>query len=137
MQIGNNSPLNNRPERPRKTGSQVDITRTNREGIEKAAQESEQTARAERAQELQQARMEAARPKAEIAPKVEIEKADKVDLSQQARSMSAEELPGPRSAKEAPAERATRVQDLKRAHAENKLNTPERISRAADLLMGD
>ncbi len=128
MQIGNNSPLNPRPGQPRgKPANEVDITRDNREGIKKVAEDAE-IAKADKARK---AELEATSP----VSKVQQEAIDKVEISDEAKVMSSEELPGPRGAKESPEARSARVQGLKGARASGELNTSERIDKAADLLL--
>ena len=127
MHIGNSQPLGPKPNDPKKNHLDPDLTKVNREGIEKTS-----NAGRERMREIQEE--EAAR--LEEAQRGSLSR-EKVELSTESRRLAAEELPGPGGAAETPEARNERLAELKQAYQEGKLNTPERASESAGRLLGD
>ena len=141
MQIGNNSPINPRNNRPGGR-REIDLTHENREGLQKAADRAvddieHQVGKVDLA--------EAARDAAAVKEEARVSEArsadrgqDKIELSAAARNIASDELPGVRGSKESPDARAERVADLKAAFEKGDLHSPERLARAAErLLMSD
>jgi hypothetical protein len=58
--------------------------------------------------------------------------ADRIELSEQARTLAARDT----EARTVEAERRERIEELRAAHRDGKLNTPERVERAAERLLG-
>ncbi|MCB9914207.1 MAG: flagellar biosynthesis anti-sigma factor FlgM [Planctomycetes bacterium] len=126
MYVGNSNPLGPKPNDPKKSHLDPDLTRVNREGIERTS-----SAGRERMREVQ---------REETAKREELRRSalsrESVELSSESRRLAAEELPGPGGARESADARAERIDELKRAYATGELNTPERARESAGRLLG-
>jgi anti-sigma28 factor (negative regulator of flagellin synthesis) len=126
MQIGNRNSFGPKPNDPKNSHLDPDLTRANREGIEQTS-----AAGRERMREVR---------KQEAAQQEEIRRSnlsrEMVELSTESRKLAAEELPGPKGAAETGEARRERVEELKQAYQEGKLNTTERARESAGRLLG-
>lgn len=131
MQIGNSSPLN-----PRRRA--IDLTRDNREGLKEAADRAVDNIQQAREFERAEAARQAESLQRETRTDETRRREDSIELSREAERLAADELPGPRGARETPEARAERVAELKEAFERGDLHSPERLERAAErLLMND
>ncbi len=126
MQIGNSQPYGRKPNDPKKGYLDPDLTKVNREGIEKTS-----SAGQERMREVQK---EAAAHKEEIR-RSNLSR-ESVQLSSESRKLAAEELPGLRGASETSDARQERIDALKQDYKDGKLNSPERARQSASRLLG-
>ncbi|HIG11715.1 MAG: hypothetical protein ABGY71_06460 [bacterium] len=126
MQIGNNHPSGPKPNDPKDKSLDLDLTRANREGIEKTSSASQERVRETRTQTAQR-QTEAQRGNLSR---------ESVELSSESRRLAAGELPGPRGASESAEAREARIEELTRAHKSGTLNTPLRAQASAASLLG-
>jgi hypothetical protein len=127
-----------------------DITRQNRRGLAERQAEVEETKEAARreAQAADEARVERTDSAFEAArERISAEResrsaedgtrTDRVDVSKRARLLSqAQAWEGARSEDAHSTERSARIEELKSAHDSGRLNTPERVDRAAAKMLG-
>ena len=127
MHIGNSHPLGPKPNDSKKSHLDPDLTKVNREGIERTS-----SAGRERMREVQE---EAAARKEQIR-KSALSR-ESVELSSESQRLAAEELPGPGGTRETAEGRSERLAQLKEAYQAGKLNTAERAQATAGRILGD
>lgn len=110
---------------------QADITRPNREGIERAMGELAE-------KRVERAPAERSLVEGSALQPSDRAQTDRLELSSASRALAdAEALPGPDGTLESPDQRAERIASLSRDLAEGRLFSAERLERAAARLLGE
>jgi hypothetical protein len=109
--------------RIRRSGDGIDITRLNRDGIQKVVEELE----AGQVEELRSKRAP------ELASAARSEAGDQIEVSEEAKQLLARAGVGAPKQDEA---RQARLQELKTRYLEGTLNTPELVDQTASKLLG-
>ena len=107
MEINNQPIQGPRPNRRSNNEQPIDLTRLNREAIQRSTEEFEQAQYS----------------------------SDRIELSEEGQALAASVAKDADEARRAEAAHQAKVQDLKQKYVEGKLNTPERVERAAQKIL--
>jgi len=107
MEINNQPIQGPRPNRRSNNEQPIDLTRLNREAIQRSTEEFEQAQYS----------------------------SDRIELSEEGQALAASVAKDADEARRAEAVHQAKVQDLKQKYVEGKLNTPERVERAAQKIL--
>jgi hypothetical protein len=107
MEINNQPIQGPRPNRRSGNEQPIDLTRLNREAIQRSTEEFEQAQYS----------------------------SDRIELSEEGQALAASVAKDADEARRAEAAHQAKVQDLKQKYVEGKLNTPERVERAAQKIL--